>query len=373
MAARVLCCGDVGPLTLGDGTLAEPIEPFLREADIRFAQCERIYSLCGTLASNSNAVHARCAPELAQVFFDCGFDVVSLASNHTLNFGNEALADTIQLFRDRGMQTVGAGMNIAEARKPAFIDANGQRVAFLAYASVLRDGFAATEDSAGAAPLRVRTWYEEFDWQPGMPPLTHSEVWVEDLEAMCADITAAKKEADHVIVSQHWGIHYIPKLIAEYQPPAARAAIAAGADAIIGSHAHAPKAIEMIDGKPCFYSLGNFMMTGVPKAGEKARLFEDRYGVKLDPTRPFLPYGEDARRLVVADLELTDAGVQAGIQLGEIGTDMKPRVFGAGVAFDEALRFVEDVSDGFDSVFRVSGTRVAVEEPRGTTTIKAKS
>jgi hypothetical protein len=43
------------------------------------------------------------------------------------------------------------------------------------------------------------------------------------------------------------------------------------------------------------------------------------------------------------------------------------------VAFDEALRFVEDVSDGFDSVFRVSGTRVAVEEPRGTTTIKAKS
>lgn len=373
MTARVLCCGDVGPLTLGDGKLAEPITQVLSDADIRFAQCERMYSLRGTLASNSNAVHARCAPELAQVFFDCGFDVVSLASNHTLNFGAEALAETIKLFRDRGVRTVGAGMNIAEARQPAFIEANGQRIAFLAYASVLRDGFAATEDSAGAAPLRVRTWYEEFDWQPGMPPLTRSEVWAEDLEAMCADIAAAKKEADHVIVSQHWGIHYIPKLIAEYQPPAARAAIAAGADAIIGSHAHAPKAIEVINGKPCFYSLGNFMMTGVPKTGEKASLFEARYGVKLDPSRPFLPYGEDACRLVIADLNLSDAGVQSSVHLGEIGTDMKPRVFAQGAAFDEALRFLEYVSDGFDSEFWVSGTRVAVEEPRGTTPMRATS
>jgi len=361
MKARILCCGDVGPLTLGDGALSEPIAPFLKQADLRFAQCERMYSMRGELAPNSNAVHARCSPEFAEVFFDCGFDVVSLASNHTLNFGAEALAETINLFRSRGVQIVGAGMNITEARMPAFVDVAGHRIAFLAYASVLRDGFAATEDSAGAAPLRVRTWYEEFDWQPGMPPVVRSEVWEDDLEKMCADISAAKELADHVIVSQHWGIHYIPKLIAEYQPPAAKAAIAAGADAIIGSHAHAPKAIEMIDGKPCFYSLGNFIMSGVPKNGDKARLFEDQYGVKLDPSRPFLPYGQDACRLVIAELNVSDAGIEAGVYLGEIGTDMKPRVFDSGPAFDEALNFLEFVSDGYGTVFRRSGAYVAVE------------
>jgi poly-gamma-glutamate capsule biosynthesis protein CapA/YwtB (metallophosphatase superfamily) len=364
MTARVFCCGDVGPLTLGDGTLAEPITPFLKQADIRFAQCERMYSLQGRLASNSNATHARCAPELAQVFFDCGFDVVSLASNHTLNYGAKALADTINLFRSRGVQTVGAGMNISEARKPAFLEVAGQRIAFLAYASVLREGFEATKTSAGAAPLRVRTWHEEFDWQPGMPPLTRSEVWAEDLEEMCTDISAAKKQADHVIVSQHWGIHYIPRLIAEYQPPAARAAIAAGADAIIGSHAHAPKAIEIIDGKPCFYSLGNFMMSGVPKTGDKARLFEEQYGVKLDPSRPFLPYGQDARRLVIAELNLSQGSIEAGLHLGEIGTDMKPRVFNRGAAFDEALQFLKFVSDGYGTVLRSLENYIAVEQPR---------
>lgn len=362
MSVQLLCCGDVGPLTLGDGNLCESVAPFLSNADIRFAQCERMYSLQGNLVANSNAIHARCAPELAEVFFDCGFDVVSLASNHTLNFGAEALRETIQLFQKRGVQTVGAGMNITEARRPAFVDVNGRRIAFLAYASVLREGFAATEDSAGAAPLRVRTWYEEFDWQPGMPPLTRSEVWVEDLEHMCEDIAAAKQAADHVIVSLHWGIHYIPKLIAEYQPPAARAAVEAGADAIIGSHAHAPKAVEIIDGKPCFYSLGNFMMTGVSKTGEKARLFEKRYGVKLDKTRPFLPYGSDAHRLVIADLKLSSDGIDCGFYLGEIGTDMKPYLYGLGTNFEEALRFIGDVSDGFASVFRIDGTRVVVTE-----------
>ena len=80
----------------------------------------------------------------------------------------------------------------------------------------------------------------------------------EDLAAMEADIRAAKAEADVVVVSLHWGIHFVRAAIADYQRDVARAAIAAGADAILGGHPHILKGCELIDGKPVFYSLCNF-------------------------------------------------------------------------------------------------------------------
>ena len=75
---------------------------------------------------------------------------------------------------------------------------------------------------------------------------------------MEADIRAAKAMADVVLVSQHWGIHFVRAVIADYQRDVARAAIAAGADAIFGGHAHILKGCELIDGKPVFYSLCEF-------------------------------------------------------------------------------------------------------------------
>jgi poly-gamma-glutamate synthesis protein (capsule biosynthesis protein) len=312
MTTRILCCGDIGPLIQSDGSLAEHVAPFLSKADIRFGQCERVYSSRGTLDPASTAVHARCPVEHASIFGEIGLDIVSLASNHTMDYGADALADTIALFKSQGIKVVGAGMNIAEARAPIIFKSGTQTIAFLAYSTVLRDGFEATVDSPGAAPLRARTWYEEFDFQAGVPPLTRSEVLPEDLDGMCADIAAANERADRVVVSIHWGVHYVPKLIAEYQAPAAQAAFDAGADAIIGSHAHAPKAIEMFGDKPCFYSLSNFLMTGIPKTGEKARLFQERYNVRLDPERPWLPYGMDAKRSLIAELSFTPDGLDAG-------------------------------------------------------------
>jgi poly-gamma-glutamate synthesis protein (capsule biosynthesis protein) len=75
---------------------------------------------------------------------------------------------------------------------------------------------------------------------------------------MCTDIRAAKARADVVLVSHHWGIHFVRAVIADYQREVARAAIEAGADAIIGHHAHILKGAEVIAGKPVFYSLCNF-------------------------------------------------------------------------------------------------------------------
>ena len=88
---------------------------------------------------------------MASVFSDCGVNVASLASNHAMDWGEEALVDTIEVLNARGIQTVGAGANLAEARRPVVLECKGIKIAFLAYCSILHEGYAATPTSAGVA------------------------------------------------------------------------------------------------------------------------------------------------------------------------------------------------------------------------------
>ena len=84
---------------------------------------------------------------------------------------------------------------------------------------------------------------------------------------LCRKISKnAKEQADVVVMSIHWGIHHIPKVIAMYQPKVAHAAIDAGADLILGHHPHVLKGIEVYKGKVCFYSLGNFVLSSASSA-----------------------------------------------------------------------------------------------------------
>jgi poly-gamma-glutamate capsule biosynthesis protein CapA/YwtB (metallophosphatase superfamily) len=158
-AVTLLGCGDVGPIhaPVNYGSL---VRDTLLAADIRFAQVERVYSNRGALVPHSGGGHSRVPPEMASIFTDCGFNIVSVASNHAMDWGAEALLDTIELLRGYGIATIGAGRNLAEARQPAFIDCNGLRIAFLAYCSILHDGYAADTDKPGVAPLRAHTRYE---------------------------------------------------------------------------------------------------------------------------------------------------------------------------------------------------------------------
>src|SRR5262249_29260137 len=92
--------------------------------------------------------------------------------------------------------------------------------------------------------------------------------------ALQEDIKKAKQQADVVVMSIHWGLHHLPKTICDYQPVVAHAAIDAGADLILGHHAHCLKAVEVYKGKVCFYSVGNFMSTG---SGGHADLIEPQH------------------------------------------------------------------------------------------------
>ena len=361
-SVTLMGCGDVGPLHEPMDAYSALAKPTLAAADIRFAQVERVYSERGALQVHSGGAHSRVKPHMASVFTDCGFDVVSLASNHAMDWGEDALLDTVALFRDNGMHVVGAGRNLHEARRPAIVERNGVKIAFLAYCSILQTGYAAGHDKAGVAPLRAHTYYEPFDYQAGVPPRVVTVPYEEDLAGMVEDIAAAKQLAHVVVLSLHWGIHFIPRKIADYQVTVANAAFKAGADLILGHHAHTPKAIGVHQGKACFYSLSNFIMSSTAKSPDKAAAFEERYGVVLDPDYPHLSYGSDAKRSLIAKAVLARDGVKRVSFLPVlIDKQLRPEVLRRGdPRFDDALRFMEWVSEGFDHRFTVEGDEVLV-------------
>jgi len=357
--------GDVGPIHEPMGAYTTLARATLATADLRFGQCERVYSTRGIVPTRHSDRHSRVDPGLASIFSDCGFDVVSVASNHAMDWGAEALLDTIDVLRQRGIAVVGAGANLAEARTPAVVERNGVRVAFLAYCSVLHDGYAAEADRPGVAPLRVHTRYEAAEYQPGMPPRVLTEAYPEDLAGVVADIEAARASADVVVVSLHWGLHFIPRAIADYQPAVADAVFAAGADLVLGHHAHVPKAIAVVNGRACFYSLSNFIMSAPAATAERHETFGRRYGVTLDPKYPHLPYGVDAKRSLIAKATLSKRGVDRVAFLPVlIDEQLRPQVLqGGDPRFVDAVRYMEWASEGHPHQFLVDGDEVIVTAP----------
>jgi poly-gamma-glutamate synthesis protein (capsule biosynthesis protein) len=362
----LLAVGDVGPIH-------EPVDAYgalakstLASADVRFAQVERVYSERGELQLHSGGAHSRAGPHMAAIFDACGFDVVSVASNHAMDWGPNALLDSIGLLRAKGIRTVGAGRNLREAREPAVVERNGVRVAFLAYCSVLLDGYAAGPEKAGVAPLRAHTYYQSIDYQAGVPPRTVTVPYEEDLENMVADIRAARQSANAVVLSLHWGIHFIPRMIADYQTIVAKAAFAAGADLILGHHAHVPKAVAVFDGKVCFYSLSNFIMSAPARTAHAAEAFERKFGVKIDPEYPHLPYGEAAKRSLIAKAVFSERGVQQVSFLpAMIDRQLRPEPLRReDPRFAEAVSYMDWVSEGYPHAFHVAGNEVLVGAPQ---------
>ena len=171
-------------------------------------------------------------PALIAGLAHAGIDWVGLANNHIRDAGANGILQTIANLRKQGIAASGAGRNIAAARKPAILDAGGTKVAFLAYDTIAR-GYTAGPDRAGSARM--------------------------SLGVVKADVAKARKDgAQVVIVFPHWGTEYDPTPF-RGQQSLARAAVDAGADMVIGNHAHWAGAMEVYKGKPIWYALGNFV------------------------------------------------------------------------------------------------------------------
>jgi poly-gamma-glutamate capsule biosynthesis protein CapA/YwtB (metallophosphatase superfamily) len=255
---EIIATGDLGPCREDPLSIFAKVRDRLNQADIVLGQLEPVLTDRGSPSPQARLA-MRSLPATATALRAAGFDVISFASNHCLDWGTEGLLDTCASLRDAQLAVVGAGENISAARAPVIVDREGTRVAFVAYNSILPMGYWAESNRAGCAPLRGWTHYEQIEHdQPGTPSRVLSFADGEDKAAMMADIAQAKQSADVVIVSIHWGIHFVPALIADYQREVAHAAIDAGADAVIGHHPHVLKAVEVYRNKTIFYSLGNF-------------------------------------------------------------------------------------------------------------------
>lgn len=368
-------------ILLGVGDLAMDREDYdesfvatrdvLRAADISFGQIETSFATKGTrLPQARHAVLAR--PDGALALGRAGFDVVSMAGNHVLDWGNEAFFETRANIEAAGVKVVGAGANIAEARRPVtFTLGDGTRVAILAYSSILPQAYWADERRPGCAPMRAFTVYEQIEHdQPGTPPRIHTFPHREDLAAMEADIRAAKAGADVVVVSQHWGIHFVRASIADYQRDVARAAIAAGADAILGGHAHILKGCEMIDGKPVFYSLCNFAtdlrmdpVHAASKSFNEIRVLAEEWEPDFEGLYNF---PKAARLSMAARLEIGGGQLRrAGLLPIYIDRDAVPRFVARGTAqHAEVVDYLSAVTEeaGLNARFRVADDMVELGE-----------
>ena len=171
-------------------------------------------------------------PKLIDGLRNAGLDYVSLANNHIRDAGGQGIIDTIANLDKRRIAHSGAGKNLASARAPAMLDAGGVKVAILGYDTIAK-GYAATATRPGSAQLTA--------------------------SAVRQDVAAARRAgADVVVVFPHWGTEYDPTPFAGQQR-LARACIDAGADLVIGNHAHWAGAMETYKGKPIWYALGNFV------------------------------------------------------------------------------------------------------------------
>ncbi len=209
----------------------EQTRDILRQAQIVFGNLEGPLTGGGAPYQGKQYVFRSPPDKVAPALARAGFNVVSLANNHTLDYGPEGLEDTRAALDKAGIRHAGAGRNATEARQPVYMVAGGTTVAFLAYSLTLPEEFWAGADKPGTA-------------------FGHEK-------HVRADVAAARATADIVVVSFHWGQEGKTEL-RDYQTQLGRAAIEAGAAAVLGHHPHILQGVERYKDGVILYSLGNF-------------------------------------------------------------------------------------------------------------------
>ena len=255
----------------------------ISESDLSFLNLETPLCINGKPIKKTGP-NFKAHPDCINAVKDAGFDVVGLANNHIMDFGNEGVLETINSCKIAGLTICGAGKNIAEAQKTVFIERCGLKIAYIAVAE--HEFCIAGKFSAGAAPL---------------DPLD-----------ITLQIESIKNHADLVIISIHGGNEYFPlprpglKKICRYF-------ISRGADAVVCHHPHVPGAFEIYKDKPIIYSLGNLIFDhpNPPKDWNKSYAVKLNFDLnkknflKLEP----LPYLQSVQQGGVYSMPETDKAI----------------------------------------------------------------
>ena len=210
--------------------------------DLRFGNLESPITK-GSRFSPSKCT-LRAAEQTPDFLKQADFSAVSLANNHIMDYGLEGLLDTCGHLDQAEINHVGAGLDARLAGKPLLLDCKGQKIALLSYCDV-----------AQTSPLYAGAF------NGGVNQL--------DAEKCCQEIQQLRAKVDWIIVNLHWGVE-MTLIPSPQQRELARQLVAAGADVILGHHPHVLQPMETIDGKPVFYSLGNFLFSDMYWKGQSS-------------------------------------------------------------------------------------------------------
>lgn len=300
------------------------IAPVIRAADIAIGHLEVPHTRRGT-ELQGDVPAAPAPPEHLDALARCGFAALTLAGNHVADWGPEGIEDTIGRLDALGIMHTGAGATLDDARRPARLERGGRQIALLSYNCVGPEAAWASAERAGCNYLRMAT----ADGSPVAPAAPLVGVTDDALERLALDVADARKNADVVIVALHKGIVHTPAVLASYERPLAAAAVDAGADIVVGHHAHLLRGIELRGGCPVFHGLGNAcVVTHALSPGQdhpaRAAWVERRrklFGFEPDPRYTLAPFHPDA---VHGALGVVIAHADGGLSCGVVPLWVEP-------------------------------------------------
>jgi poly-gamma-glutamate capsule biosynthesis protein CapA/YwtB (metallophosphatase superfamily) len=214
--------------------------PLFDEADARICNLECVLSDRGTpWTATPKTFHFRSDAKNVAVLRAAHVDIVSLANNHSLDFGYEALADMLMLLDASGIQHAGAGRTLEEAMRPALLQTDAGSVGLLAFTD--------NEPAWSASPEQPGVLYVPLDDPADPRP-----------QQLLRQVSATKATVDYLVVSAHWGPNWGEAPLPEHVR-LGHALIEAGADVVFGHSAHILRGVELYQRKPILYSTGDFI------------------------------------------------------------------------------------------------------------------
>ncbi len=236
----------------------EKVSSYMNMGDVVFANLESPFTDSTHGLDKNRKIVLKAEPEAVSALKDAGINLISLSNNHIMDYYEKGLFDTMELLEQNDIKHAGGGRNIEEAREPAIIERNGLKIGMLAYTDMAELtfagkpylSFAANPEKSGVVPRKYETIRE--------------------------DILKYRDQVDLLAISLHWGVEDSFKVPVE-QVEFAHLLIDDGADMILGHHPHRVQGIEIYNGKPIFYSLGNFLFDQNDKENMESFIIDMKY------------------------------------------------------------------------------------------------
>lgn len=252
-------------LAASPSTVLAPIAPTLQRADLAVVNLETAVTSGGDAASKAFAF--RTSATAFEALRGGGADVASMANNHGMDFGEDGLRDSLAAAARYGFPVIGIGRNAKQAYAPFRKTVNGQRIAILAATQVLDDHL-------------ISSWTAG----PGKPGLASAK----EVARLLRAVRQARRTSDTVVVYLHWGVELMECPTSD-QRTLARQLVAAGADVVVGGHAHRLQGSGRMRGALIGYGLGNFVWYGTSELSTRTGvLFVTATGRRVDTYR-FVP------------------------------------------------------------------------------------